>query len=300
MLLKDFISQGTDALIGLYPKNEARSLVLILCEEYLGTHSYTHIVEPQTEVDPARMPVLEDGMARLAKGEPIQYILGYTMFRDLRFAVNDNVLIPRPETEHLVAEAVKVTGRISRSRLAYGDSASPVRILDMCTGSGCIAWSMSFAVPGAKVVGVDISEGALAVACNQDFSKEIRKLSIQAPSFVRADVLQDPNEDLGMFDVIISNPPYVLESQKAQMRPNVTEYEPSLALFVPDDDPFVFYRAVASWASRLLNHGGVGLVEINDALGPETVALFKESGFTDVTLLKDFNDKNRIVTFRAV
>jgi release factor glutamine methyltransferase len=152
-------------------------------------------------------------------------------------------------------------------------------------------------IPGAEVVAVDISEGALEVASSQDFREEIARTGAIAPRFIKADVLAGPIEDLGQFDIIVSNPPYVMDSEKSLMRPNVLDHEPHLALFVPDDDPLLFYRAVARWASRLLVPGGFGIVEINEALGSQTAELFRKAGFVNVEVVSDLNDRDRFVKF---
>ena len=237
-------------------------------------------------------------MLRLQDGEPIQYVIGSTEFAGRRFHVNSQVLIPRPETELLVREAIKLAGRVKRMRIPYGKSAEPVRILDLCTGSGNIAWSVALGVPGARVVGVDISEPALAVARSQNFSSELKATGALAPTFVAADILDTEQEfNLGPFDLILSNPPYIMEKEKAQMRRNVMEHEPPGALFVPDEDPLVYYRAIARWSQRFLVSEGKGLTEINEVLGPETEGLFRNSGFGETTLVTDFYDKNRFVFY---
>ena len=152
-------------------------------------------------------------------------------------------------------------------------------------------------MPGAEVTGVDISDGALAVASGQDFADEMARTGAKAPQFLKADVLGEPLADLGMYDVLVSNPPYVMDSEKALMRSNVLDHEPHLALFVPDDDPLVFYRAVAVWALKLLKPGGRGVVEINEALGEETAEIYRSAGFSHVHIIKDLNDKDRFVAF---
>ena len=281
MLLSDFIRRGSASLETLYPSPEARGLVLMLCEERLGVKSYTHIVEPGYEIPADRLAELEGELGRLAAGEPIQYVLGYADFCGRRFRVNPSVLIPRPETELLVGEAVSEL--LARER--------PCRALDLCTGSGCIAWSLALEVRGTEVVAVDISDDALAVARSQ-FEEET------GPLFVKADVL-DTEQPFGHgeFDVLVCNPPYVMDSERARMRPNVLEHEPELALFVPDSDPLKFYRAAARWAQRFLRADGVGIVEINEALGPGTEAVFREAGFGKTQIIRDFASKSRFVKF---
>lgn len=298
MLLADFIKKGVAALEPLYPTAEAHSIVLMLCESLIGTKSYTHIVEPRYDIDRKAEQPLAEAMLRLQAGEPIQYVIGRTDFCGHSFKVNRNVLIPRPETELLVREAIKIAGRIQRMRIPYGKSAEPVRVLDLCTGSGNIAWSVALGVPGARVVGVDISEAALDVARSQNFSADLKATGALAPTFVAADVLDTEQEfNYGSFDLILSNPPYIMEKERALLRKNVVDYEPASALFVPDDDPLLFYRAVARWSQRFLSPEGKGLTEINEVLPKETVAVFRDYGFSEIDVVKDFFDKNRFVFY---
>ena len=253
----------------------------MLCEDLLGVRSYTHIVEPETEVPEDRIAELEDDVRRMCQGEPVQYVIGEADFFGRRFKVSPAVLIPRPETEMLVQEAVSLAMNSER----------PARVLDLCTGSGCIAWSIALEVPSSEVVAVDISEEALAVARSQ--------FPQRGPEFVCADVLDtDRKFDHGTFDILVSNPPYIMDSEKALMRRNVLEYEPDIALFVPDDDPLLFYKAVAVWAQHCLNPGGTGLVEINEQLPEQTAEVFRAAGMTDVTIIADYFGKSRIVKFR--
>lgn len=308
MLLKDFIRDASASLEALYPAPEARSIVLRLCEERLGVQSYTHIVDPAFEIVP-----LEEDMLRLQAGEPLQYVLGYAEFCGRRFKVDRRVLIPRPETELLVEEALKFARSLGH----------PARILDLCTGSGCIAWTLAQELPDSEVVAVDVSEDALAVARSQ-FPESANRVR-----FVQADVLV-PERLLPLFrvapqpvpgkcstkataipakysaeqylptagyDMIVSNPPYIMNRQKAEMRRNVLDYEPELALFVPDEDPLVFYRAIAAVSGKALAPGGMGLVEINDSLPEKTMDVYVSEGYSNVKLIKDFADRPRVVAY---
>ena len=255
-------------------------MVLMLCEEKLGVRSYTHVVEPERTIPADMEQELEDDVRRLLDAEPIQYVLGVCDFYGRRFHVDRSVLIPRPETELLVKEAVV---------WALGKD-KPLRMLDMCTGSGCIAWSLQKEVPDAEVVGVDISEDALKVAAGQ--------FPDAGPEFVLADVLGEAPDFGGRsFDLIVSNPPYIMEKEKALMRPNVLEWEPEIALFVPDEDPLLFYRAVADWAGKLLSPGGLGIVEINESLGDSTAQVFASKGFSEIRQVKDYFGKSRFIRF---
>jgi len=298
MFLKDFIKLGVETLRGIYSDQEADSVIAVVCERFLGVKNYTHIIEPDYEIRDRDLPVLNEALARLQKGEPVQYVTGVAPFGELDFNVSPAVLIPRPETEMLVREAVSAASRIRRMRIPFGKNAPAVRALDLCTGSGCIAWSVALGVPGVEVTAVDISEEALSVASGQPFAALLKERRAVAPRFVEADLL-DPQAVFaeGKYDIVISNPPYIMVSQKTDMKPNVLEYEPSIALFAPEDDPLAFYRAVAVCAQKHMADGGLGLVEINDELGPQTAMVFRDSGFRDVSVVRDFFDRDRIVRF---
>ncbi len=323
-----------------------------LCEEVLGVKSYQWVLEPEMEVPASAESRLAESLRRLCEGEPLQYVLGYTYFCGFKFNVNPSVLIPRPETEELcrlVLQRLSSPPAVSASALRHeghiGSSASdgqcglptpagdrrsgsldPVgegrhslKILDLCTGSGCIAWSLALMLPGAEVFGVDISEEALSVARNQPLVEEVARHGAKIPQFMRGDILSDSrfgsaseksvhinrdsssSEEIscgdGDFDIIVSNPPYVRESERAALPDNVKKYEPSLALFVPDEDPLLFYRAIAKIGMKRLRTGGFGMVEINEALGEPTRAIFSSAGFSSVSLLRDFRAKFRFIAF---
>lgn len=298
MLLAEFVKAGTKALESLYPQKEARSIVLMLCEEVLGTENYTHIVEPEFKIDDKKLPDLEAAMERLKKMEPVQYVLGHTEFYGRTFKVNPAVLIPRPETELLCRDAIKLGMRVYRMRSPYGKNAEPVRILDLCTGSGCIAWTMALSIPGSRVTAVDISDAALEVAAGQDFATELKSKETFRPEFIKADVLDSEQEiELGPFDMVLSNPPYIMESEKEDMRRNVLEYEPESALFVPDDDPLLFYRAIARWSQRFMSPDGVGLSEVNETLARQTETVFRAAGYAHTEIVRDLSDKNRYIIY---
>ena len=272
-------------------------MVLVYLEWAIGTQKHTHIIEPEYEVSDPDVLKAEHDFQRMASGEPLQYIIGQAYFYGRTFNVNPDVLIPRPETEILCRDAIV---------RASANTHDGLRILDLCTGSGCIAWTMAMECPGADVMAVDISEGALRTASGQDFKEEIAAVEAKSPLFIKSDVLdveQCCSDVLAKggaaaaFDVILSNPPYVKDSEKALMRQNVLEHEPHLALFVPDDDALKFYKAVADCAIRLLAPNGFGLVEINEALGEETAQIYRSAGFSNISIIKDFSDKDRFVMF---
>ena len=284
MFLKDLIKEGINTISSLYPEGEAREMVLAYLEHRIGTTRHTHILNPDYGVSDDLLPEIRDAYTRMASGEPLQYVIGLAYFYGRGFHVTPDVLIPRPETEILCRTVLSTDG--------------PKRVLDLCTGSGCIAWTLALEMPGSDVKGVDISDGALGVASRQDFADEMARTGAKAPEFLKADVLGEPLYGLGMFDVLVSNPPYVMDKEKALMRPNVLDHEPHLALFVSDDDPLVFYRAVSEWAMALLKPSGYAVVEINEALGEQTADIYRNAGFKDVHIIKDLNDKDRFVSFR--
>lgn len=300
MLLKSLINKGVETVSDVYPEREAREMVFAFLEHHLGTKRHTHIVEPMYEVADDLAEEALSAFRRMASGEPLQYVTGFADFYGRQFRVTPDVLIPRPETEilchNVLAEGMGCQGcgdgRGSSEHLATIPS-----VLDLCTGSGCIAWTLALEMPGADVTAVDISDGALAVASSQDFSEEIARTGARAPEFIKADVLAGPSL-AGQYDILVSNPPYVMDKEKTLMRPNVLDHEPHLALFVSDDDPLVFYRAIADWAHAVLKPGGYAIVEINESLGPETATLYETAGFADVRILKDLSDRDRFVSFR--
>ena len=339
---RSFKDLAVERLSSLYPKPEVRAMAVRLLTARLNVPDYKIAAEPSTAIKPETFAVLEADLSRLAEGCPLQYVLGYTEFAGLRIRVAPGCLIPRPETEEMVSlivenygvsvpddpsaaqdsrPAEQNEGRVPPCREPFADGASDSRnaslrtdtsigldtesscdslnILDMCTGSGCIAYALADAFPEAQVFACDLSEAALAIACKQRV-----KLCGTRPVFFRADVLQAPPAGLPKFDLIVSNPPYVRESERALMRPNVLDYEPAEALFVPDDDPLRFYAAIRRWADTLLAPGGEIWLEINESLGPETAALFTASALSggsgvllapSVQLLQDFSGRDRFL-----
>ena len=281
MYLKDLIRKGEELLSVMYPEGEAREMVFAYLEDVLGTKRHTHIVDPGYLVNEADVRNSIEAFERMAGGEPLQYVTGKAWFYGREFKVSPDVLIPRPETELLCREVVQACVQVSNPR-----------ILDLCTGSGCIAWTLSMEMQGSSVTAVDISEAALSIASGQQFSET----GATSPMFVQADVLGDLDFEDGRFDIIVSNPPYVMDSEKSQMRVNVLDHEPHLAIFVPDDDPLLFYKALARHSSRLLSSGGYGIVEINEALGQETAQLFEAEGFRS-RIIKDLYGKDRFVAY---
>lgn len=292
MTLGGLINKGVETISVMFPQREAREMVLRYLEDRHGIRRLTHIMEPSYEVPAEVAASCQSAFDRMASGEPLQYVTGKADFYGRGFAVSPAVLIPRQETEILcrtVLDSVAVNGT----------GRTDMTVLDLCTGSGCIAWTLALEMPGAKVTAVDISEEALAVALSQEFSAEMVRSGAQTPVFIKGDVLSPGALPVsGKFDIIVSNPPYVMESEKTLMRSNVLDHEPSLALFVSDEDPLIFYRAVAQIACERLSDNGLCMVEINEALGEETAELFRTAGFPDTEIVKDLNDRDRFVVAR--
>ena len=308
MLLTQLIKRGVETISALYPEGEAKEMVYAFLEHHIGTKRHTHIMEPAYEVPEEKALQAVAAFERMAVGEPMQYVAGRADFYGRQFRVTPDVLIPRPETELLCREVLNnrtvdkcYKGPLPLAgdgKMPFPHSCQPVlQILDLCTGSGCIAWTLALEMPGADVTAVDISDGALAVASAQDFSEELSRTSALAPKFIKADVLTGPSLSQ-QYDILVSNPPYVMDKEKALMRTNVLDHEPHLALFVSDDDPLIFYRAIAQWARALLKPDGFCVVEINEALGAETAQIYIDAGFRSVEVIRDLSDRDRFVTFR--
>ncbi len=261
-----------------FPSQEIQSLQKLIFEKKLGLHLHQIYLNPDSPIKPEEAEKIINIVSLLKLQKPIQYILGEADFFGLNFTVNPDVLIPRQETEELVDWILKTTS-INRSS-----------ILDIGTGSGCIAISLAANLPNSKVTAIDISPGALDVA---KINAQRNNVTID---FFKADILDPrciiPNQP---FDIIVSNPPYVRDSEKELMKSNVLEHEPHKALFVSNDDPLKFYRSIAQMAKATLNHKGLVFCEVNEALGNETSQLFLQNGFKEVELRKDLNGKDRMI-----
>jgi len=271
------VNEIRNALREHYPDSEALALAKMLLVEAFGFSTLELYGGKDKEISGKRLDVLNEMIARLKKNEPIQYVIGAEVFCGWTFEVNENVLIPRPETQELV-----------RWIEADWKSDAPCRILDVGTGSGCIAISLSKLLEGAEVEAWDISEGALRVARRNADRNEAQVF------FRRVDVLKACTENC-RYDVIVSNPPYITESEKQDMEANVLDWEPHTALFVPDADPLLFYRRIAELGVSMLNEGGALYFEINRAYGEETVRMLEGLGYKQIELRKDNWGNDRMI-----
>ncbi len=282
------------ALTALHGAGEARAIVRLVMEERFGLSQTDLLLGKDTELSRTDRAEFEKIAQRLLAGEPVQHVLGYATFCGRRFRVTPDVLIPRPETEELVQWAIDDFRRMTED---FGASSS-MKILDLCTGSGCIATSLALAFPDVDILGVDISAPALAIA-----RENAAALGATNVTFYQQDVLGNQSSKFkvqsSMFNVqcstIISNPPYVRASEAADIHPTVLDHEPSIALFVPDEDPLRFYRAIARIGREVLIPGGHVLVEINAALADETRTLFADHGYSDITIRPDQFGRPRIL-----
>lgn len=275
-----------------YDDGEARAIARILIEELFGL-SYADIVCGATEQLSADDTLrLDTAVRRIEQGEPLQHVLGYADFCGNRFCVNGSVLIPRPETEWLVDEGAKLMdGCIASDEMQHKAPHSPKRILDIGTGSGCIAISLKLRLGDAYVEAWDISEEALRTA--QDNADALKAEVV----FRKRDALRADNT-AAPWDLIVSNPPYICDSERSAMDDNVLLHEPHTALFVPDDDPLRFYRAIARYALLTLNTGGSLLFECNTRYAEATGKMLSDMGFEEVTVSDDCFNLPRFVRGR--
>lgn len=274
----DFLAQ----LSTIYDANEVNSLFMMVLENVVNISSAKIKAFPEKEISTPDSDRITNILTRLTNGEPIQYILGYTEFYGLTFKVNPSVLIPRPETEELVDWVISSVGS---SELAAG------KFLDIGTGSGCIPISLKKNLSQADVSAVDISPKALQTA------KENAELNKVDVNFIENDILNPTNYSLFTthYSLIVSNPPYVTLDDKKLMHTNVTDFEPHTALFVPEHDPLIFYKAITDFASIHLAKGGLIFFEINESYGKQVVELLNSKRFINIELRKDMSGKDRMV-----
>ena len=284
---------STEQMQSAYSENEVRNIAYILTEYITGASRTDIIVNKQIKISDEKLTEMDNAIRRIINHEPIQYITGEAHFYGRKFLVNAEVLIPRRETEELVHLIISENQERN------------MKILDIGTGSGCIAVTLKKEMEGAKVSAIDISETALQVAAT---NAHLHHASV---SFHRADVLaedffiKNKQNELYHFDMIVSNPPYVRDSETGSMNKNVVEFEPRLALFVTDKDPLVYYKAIVSLSQKhadadmcLLKKGGGIFFEVNENLAEEVATLLEENNFKKVSITKDLQQKNRFVSGR--
>jgi len=264
-------------LAGIYPESEIQGLIRIIMEWITGWDYTQQNINKETQLKETELQKTVSVINRLKKNEPIQYILEETEFLGLNIKVTPDVLIPRSETEELVLWILKKNKNLNS------------KILDIGTGSGCIALALKEKLQKAKIWGVDISDAALEIA------KENSLLNHLDVEYIKADILQWQKFYWETYDIIVSNPPYVRESEKMQMHDNVIFYEPAVALFVSDADPLIFYRNIAGFAMEKLNDNGWIFFEINESFGSEMFELLHDFGYKNIELNQDINGKKRMI-----
>ncbi len=284
MKLKAIQQTFYDALDVKYEKEEITTFFFLLTEAYFNLKRIDLAMNPEIEVE-NNTPILE-ALEQLKQDVPIQYIIGKTDFFGLPFKVNNNVLIPRPETEELVSWIINCHSEQS-------EESTKLNVLDIGTGSGCIAIALAKNLPNASVYAIDVSENALEVAKR---NAELNEVQVE---FIQADILKDFDTKGVLvsqkFDIIVSNPPYVRELEKDLMQPNVVDNEPHLALFVKDNNPLLFYKAISEYAKKALNENGQLFFEINEYLGGDTVTVLRKNNFKNIELKQDIFGKDRMV-----
>ncbi len=263
-----------------YPEGESASLVRLVLDHF-GYPPSAYLNDPDQVPDPDIQWQIKEIVDEIHTGKPIQYILGSTQFCELKIIVHSGVLIPRPETEEMV---YKIRDRLD---------VEPRNIMDLGTGSGCIALALKNQFPEADVWGLDVSRSALEIARENG---RINRLDV---TWMYGNLLEEIDQSSEQkFDLVVSNPPYVLNSERIHMSSHVLDFEPEEALFVEDADPLQYYRQIASYCKIHLVQGGVLWLEINERLGSETSRLIEEAGFQQVTLLKDIHEKERFIEAR--
>lgn len=279
-IIKEYRTQFIQELSTIYDAVEAESFFYLILEEKQKLKRIDLALNPDLTISENEIQLWNSILEELKKEIPIQYLLGKTSFYGLDFEVNQNVLIPRPETEELVEWIVQSTKHEARD--------TKLKVLDIGTGSGCIAISLAKNIPNPSVFAIDVSEKALATAQKNAQSNEVNV------TFIHKNILE--TEDLDeQFDIIVSNPPYVRELEKVEIKKNVLENEPHLALFVADNDALVFYRKIAELAQKNLAPNGQLFFEINQYLGKEMVELLEKMNFKNVELRKDIYGNDRMM-----
>lgn len=283
-----------DQLKEIYDEQEAGNIASLAIEHITGLSKTERVSKKQEQLSSSQLNHLQESLQRLKQHEPIQYVMNKAWFYGIELYVDKNVLIPRPETEELVqwiVDDVKASGKdVFVRKPTESDETTQFKILDIGTGSGCIPLALKKTMPKAEVWGCDISEEALNVARRNGSALDIR-VDFQGLNFL--DELQQ--KLLPTVDVIVSNPPYIPLKDKEQMNANVVDHEPHTALFVPDNDPLIFYKALTAFGRKRLYENGTIYMEIHEEIGNDVVNLFKENGYTKVEIRKDMQGKNRMI-----
>lgn len=278
--LKDIRDYLKNELYGIYPEQEIIAITNLIFKTHLGIDKL-HLLQYSSQIVSSKIVSrIVEICDELKTRKPLQYILGETSFYNCTIKVNNETLIPRPETEELV-------NLIIRENPGFRG-----RVIDIGTGSGCIAIALKKNLREAEITGIDISEGALEMASSNGILNNVDV------SFLKGDILKFDSELIPPAEIIVSNPPYVLESEKQNMSQNVFDFEPHNALFVPDDDPLIFYRAIVNLSERILIPGGKLYFEINEAKGGEMCRMLESAGYSEVKIIDDINGKNRFAKGR--
>ena len=276
MKLKEAIEQLKAGLTGVAQPHEVQAMIRVICEDIFNYDPVDVALRQESELPEFAQERVTELIARLRRHEPLQYIVGSARFHGHKFKVTPAVLIPRPETEQLVDLIVEE------------NRGSDLRVLDMGTGSGCIAISLARALKFACVDALDVSRDALAVARDNAAALKVKV------RFFESDMLQP--QPAASYDIIVSNPPYICWSERESMERNVKDYEPGQALFVPDNDPLLFYKSIAPYAMQSLEKGGRLYLEINQRFGDEVKRLLEDCGFDEVRIIDDSYGKVRFAT----
>jgi release factor glutamine methyltransferase len=280
-------------LYEIYDDREAANIADLTIEKITGFRKIDRIINKNFPLNKEQEELYDYYAKELALNKPVQYIIGEAWFAGMKLHVNENVLIPRPETEELVEWIVQENAKVKSQKVKGGEEikrTSKFSILDIGTGSGCISIALKKRLPTVEVSAIDVSAGALEVA---------RRNALEQEALVHVYQLNflDRNEwhKLETFDIIVSNPPYIKQSEEEAMHKNVLNFEPHLALFVPDEDALIFYKNIALFAEEQLKENGTIFLEINEALGNEVADLFKSFGYNSITIKKDMQGKDRMV-----
>jgi release factor glutamine methyltransferase len=267
-------------LNSIYPEHEIISITNLIFKTQFGIERLHLLMDSGQIISSQNLKRIIEISDELKTGKPIQYVLGQTSFYNCTIKVNNKTLIPRPETEELVDLIIKENKGFSG------------RVIDIGTGSGCIAIAIKKNLPKAELTGIDVSDGAIEIASGNSLLNNVNV------SFLKIDILEFNPESIPAAEIIVSNPPYVLESEKQYMNQNVIDFEPHDALFVPDEDPLLFYRAIVKISRKILSPQGKIYFEINEKKGKETCALLKSAGYSEIQIINDINNKERIVKGR--